>query len=206
VIGAIDVRDLVGRFGSWRIERVSGTIEDLATTLAGLREDTPVTGELMLESLEEGILASGRVQGVLSLRCARCLREFEEGFSVELRELFATFPHEDSDEYPLDPEGFLDPHQMMRDAIGVELPFAPVCRPDCRGLCSRCGGDLNLGECTCTEPEIDPRWNGLAALLEDLDLPAGDQHPEQQPGHRPDDAPERRPHEMARRESEERGR
>lgn len=166
MIAAIDVRDLVGHYGTSRTEHVSGTIDDLATTLAGLSEDTPVTGELVLESLEEGILASGRLRGSMSLSCARCLKEFEQGFSVELRELFAPFPHEDSDEYPLDPEGFLDPHQMMRDAIGVELPFAPVCRPDCRGLCARCGGDLNLGECTCTEPRIDPRWEGLEALLD----------------------------------------
>ena len=58
---------------------------------------------------------------------------------------------------------------MVRDVIGVELPFAPVCRPDCRGLCSRCGGDLNLGECTCAEPQIDPRWDGLETLLAELE-------------------------------------
>lgn len=178
MIGAIDVRDLVGRSGASKSEQVSGTIDDLATELAGISEDTPVTGELILESLEEGILASGRLQGSLSLRCARCLKEFEQGFTIELRELFVPFPHEDSDEYPLDPEGFLDPDQMMRDAIGVELPFAPVCRPDCRGLCARCGGDLNLGECTCTDSEIDPRWDGLEALLEEWNEHASDRTPE----------------------------
>jgi uncharacterized protein len=183
VIGTIDVRDLVGRYGTSRTERVSGSIDDLATELAGLSEDTPVIGELVLESLEEGILATGRLQGALSLRCARCLKEFEQGFSVGLRELFVSYPHEDSDEYPLDPEGFLDPHQMMRDAIGVELPFAPVCRPDCRGLCARCGGDLNLHECTCTEPEFDARWDGLGALLDELNLPTGVQEPGQGPAH-----------------------
>jgi DUF177 domain-containing protein len=57
---------------------------------------------------------------------------------------------------------------MIRDVVGVELPFAPVCRPDCRGLCGRCGGDLNLGECTCVEPDIDPRWAGLGELFETL--------------------------------------
>jgi uncharacterized protein len=57
---------------------------------------------------------------------------------------------------------------MIRDVVGVELPFAPVCRPDCRGLCGRCGGDLNLGECTCSEPDIDPRWAGLGELFEVL--------------------------------------
>jgi uncharacterized protein len=169
MIGTIDVRDLVGRPGASKVEQVSGTIEDLETELAALSDETPITGELVLESLVEGILASGRLEGSLSLRCARCLQGFEQGFSVDLHELFVPYPHEDSDEYPMDPEGFLEPDQMVRDVVGVELPFAPVCRPDCRGLCARCGGDLNLGECTCREPEIDPRWEGLEALLEELD-------------------------------------
>lgn len=167
MIGAIDVRDLVGRPGTSKVEQLSGTVDELTTELAALRADAPITGELVLESLDEGILAIGVLEGALSLRCARCLKEFERGFSVQLSELFVPFPHQDSDEYPLDPEGFLDPDQMVRDAVGVELPFAPVCRPDCRGLCSRCGGDLNLGECTCTEREIDPRWDALDALLDE---------------------------------------
>lgn len=168
MIGTIDVRDLVGRPGVWRAQQITGTIDDLSTELAGLPADTPVTAELVLESLDEGILASGQLRGVLSLRCARCLKAFERELIVEIRELFAPFPHEDSDEYPLEPDGFLDPDQMIRDVVGVELPFAPVCRPECRGLCGRCGGDLNLGECTCTEPDIDPRWAGLSELYEVL--------------------------------------
>ena len=169
MIGTIDVRDLVGHPGASKVEYVSGTLEDLETELASLSEDTPITGELVLESLIEGIVASGTLQGALSLRCARCLREFERGFSVQLQELFVPFPHEDGDEYPMDPEGFLEPDQMVRDVVGVELPFAPVCRPECRGLCGRCGGDLNESACTCTEPEIDPRWEGLTSLLDELD-------------------------------------
>jgi uncharacterized protein len=169
VIGTIDVRELVGHPGASKVEQVSGTLEDLETELAGVADDAPIRAELVLESIVEGILAVGRVEGALALRCARCLREFERGFSVDLHELFVPFPHEDSDEYPMDPEGFIDPDQMVRDAIGVELPFAPVCRSDCRGLCARCGGDLNLRECTCEEPEIDPRWDGLEALLDELE-------------------------------------
>ena len=169
MIGAIDVRDLVGHPGASRVEQLSGTIEDLSTELARLSEDTPITAELVLESLIEGIVASGTLEGSLALRCARCLKGFERGFSLRLSEVFVPFPHEDSDEYPLDPEGFLDPDQMLRDVVGVELPFAPVCRPTCLGLCSRCGGDLNVDGCTCTDAEIDPRWDGLDALLDELD-------------------------------------
>lgn len=185
MIGAIDVRDLVGRSGASRTEQVSGTVEDLSTELAGLSEDAPVIADLTLESLAEGILASGRLQGSMSLRCARCLKDFDQGFTVELRELYVPFPHDDADEYPLDPEGFLDPEQMIRDAIGVELPFAPVCRADCRGLCARCGGDLNLDACTCTEPEIDPRWDGLTALLDEWNRTAPEQGSGAEPGRQP---------------------
>jgi uncharacterized protein len=168
MIGAIDVRDLVGRPGASKVEQLSGTIDDLSTELASLSEDAPVTVELVLESLIEGVVAIGTLEGSLSLRCARCLKEFERGFSVGVSELFVPFPHEDSDEYPLDPEGFLDPDQMIRDLVGLELPFAPVCRADCRGLCGRCGGDLNVDGCTCTDAEIDPRWEALDALLDEL--------------------------------------
>jgi len=176
MIGAIDVRDLVGRPGASKVEQFSGTLDDLETELAGIGQDAPIRGELVLESLIEGILASGRLEGALELRCARCLREFERGFAVDLHELFVPFPHENSDEYALDPEGFLEPDQMVRDVVGVELPFAPVCRPDCRGLCARCGGDLNLGECTCEEVRIDPRWEGLDALLDELRDEPGPTH------------------------------
>jgi uncharacterized protein len=168
MIGAIDVRDLVGRPGASKVEHLSGTVDDLSTELASLSEDAPVTIELVLESLIEGVVAIGTLEGSLSLRCARCLKEFERGFSVGVSELFVPFPHEDSDEYPLDSEGYLDPDQMVRDLVGLELPFAPVCRPDCRGLCGRCGGDLNVDGCTCTDSEIDPRWEGLDALLDEL--------------------------------------
>jgi uncharacterized protein len=48
----------------------------------------------------------------------------------------------------------------VRDAVVLEMPFSPLCRPDCLGLCARCGGDRNLGECSCG-PEVDPRWGAL---------------------------------------------
>jgi len=200
MIGAIDVRDLVGRPGIWRSEQVSGTVDDLATELASLSEDTPVTADLTLEALDEGILVSGTLRGALAMICARCLKGFEQGFTVELRELFVPFPHEDSDEYPLDPEGFLDPDQMIRDAVGVELPFAPVCRPDCRGLCGRCGGDLNLDGCTCTEPEIDPRWDGLEAVFQELSRSMGELESAETVTHDP-----RRGHDTSHEKGQEKG-
>ncbi len=63
----------------------------------------------------------------------------------------------------------MDPEQMVRDALGLELPFSPLHSPDCQGLCSVCGGDRNLGECPGDHPQIDPRWADLELVLQDLE-------------------------------------
>jgi uncharacterized protein len=173
-IQAIDVRDLLGHPGASKEQPLRGTIDGLGTELANVPDDSPVIGDLLLESVVEGILVSGRLAGILRLRCARCLTEFERPFAVDVHEMFVERPDDDADDYPLDPLGTLDPDQMVRDVVGVELPFSPLCRPDCEGLCPICGGNRNLGECP-GHQEVDPRFAVLSELIGELPdgLPAG---------------------------------
>jgi uncharacterized protein len=168
VIDAIDVRDLLGQPGSARETRVCGTLDDLGTEVAGIPAYTPLEADLLLESVVEGILVTGRVRGRMQLRCARCLKEFEEGLEVAVSEMFVRAPDPEGDDYPLDPEGFLAPEQMVRDTVGLELPFSPLHSPDCMGLCPVCGGDRNLGECPGDHPQVDARWNALDQVLDRL--------------------------------------
>lgn len=165
-LGAIDAADLLGNPGTSREVGILGRVEGLGTELASVSEDAPIEGALLLECVLEGVAVSGRLAGTFQLCCARCLQEFERPFEVDLLERFVPAP--DDDEYALDPAGLLDPNQMVRDVVGVELPFSPLCRPDCLGLCAVCGGDRNKGECP-GHDEVDPRWEGLAALLGELD-------------------------------------
>jgi len=167
-IGAIDVRDLIGHPGMSREAHLRGTVPDLGTELAHVPEDAPIAGELLLESAVEGILVSGTLTGTWRLRCARCLTEVETAFDVRVSELFSMQPDPAGEEYPFGDDGTIDPDQMVRDAIGVELPFSPLCRPDCRGLCPVCGGDLNEGECP-GHDEVDPRFAVLSGLFPDLE-------------------------------------
>jgi len=160
---SIDVGDLVGSPGVSREVRVRGTVEVLRTEVAGVPGE--VEARLLLESVIEGILVSGRLLGTFSLRCARCLDGFERPFAIDVSELFVVGPASDDDEYLLGPGPEVDPGRMAVDAIGVEIPFAPLCRPDCLGLCEVCGGDRNLGGCPGHEA-VDPRWAGLDALFE----------------------------------------
>jgi DUF177 domain-containing protein len=160
----VDVRDLLGHPGSHRTVRVEEPVEGLRTELAHVPEDAPVAAELLMESVVEGILASGPVAGTMRLTCARCLKPFDASFQIEVRELFTPAASEGDEEYPVQ-EGFVDLTPMIRDNVVPVMPFAPLCRQDCLGLCPRCGGDRNLGECSCSEP-VDERWSALA----DLDL------------------------------------
>jgi len=169
-IEPVDIRDLLGHPGISRTTYVRGTLEDLGTEVATLKADEPVEGDLLLESVVEGILATGTLRGTLALRCARCLKDFERPVGVDVHELFSLSPgSDDEDVYPLEGDGWLDPEQMVRDALGLELPFSPLHTPDCQGLCSVCGGDRNLGECPGDHVEADPRWAGLELVLHDLE-------------------------------------
>jgi uncharacterized protein len=162
---AIDVRDLLEHPGSSRTVHVAEAVPGLRTELAGVPDDEPVAGELTLESVVEGIYVTGSVGARASFCCARCLREFDRELDVSMSELYVRDPGPE-DDYVLDPDLTLDPEPMVRDAVVLEFPFSPLCRPGCLGLCPRCGGDRNLGECTCTEP-IDPRWAALERFTED---------------------------------------
>jgi uncharacterized protein len=160
----VDVRDLLAEPGASRRLTLDQRFTDLRTELATVSPESPVRMEILLESVVEGILASGPLSGRMAYRCARCLRDFTDGFHVEVRELFAHGVTADDDEYPIR-EGHIDLEPMVRDAVLLSVPFSPLCRVDCAGLCPRCGGDRNIGECKCG-PEVDPRWS----VLDRLDL------------------------------------
>jgi len=67
----------------------------------------------------------------------------------------------------------VDREQPIRDAVGLALPFTPVCTEDCPGLCPQCGVALAAAEPGHQHDQIDPRWAKLARLLPEDDAPGG---------------------------------
>jgi uncharacterized protein len=161
---AIDVRDLLETPGAARTVHVDETVPGLHTELADVPDDQPIEGELTLESIVEGIYVRGSVSGRFAMRCARCLKEFTRDFELGLEEVYPRDPGPE-DDYGLASDLTLDPEPMLRDAVVLEMPFSPLCRPDCLGLCPVCGGDRNLGECP-GHDATDPRWAALEVLLD----------------------------------------
>ena len=69
-------------------------------------------------------------------------------------------------DYAIIEDGFLDMDEQLIEELLVEFPLRFLCKEDCRGLCQRCGKNLNDGECDCAKGEIDPRLAPLAKILE----------------------------------------
>jgi len=109
----------------------------------------------------------------------RCLDALDQEVEVRVQELFA-YPGKSSaeDEDVLELHGdHIDLEPVLRDAVVPALPFQPVCRPDCPGLCSQCGARL-ADDPDHTHDDVDPRWAALRDLnRDDTDRPDGPNDP-----------------------------
>ena len=160
----VSVVEILGKPGANRRISMARRIEGVHVGLARLTT-APVRAELLVESVVEGVLVTGPVSGEVTCSCARCLTEFQTDLEVELCELFAGPGHlgDQEDVYRVSGEE-IDLEPMLRDELTLALPLNPVCRNDCKGMCARCGRELNDGGCDCTEDEMDPRWAALDAV------------------------------------------
>ena len=103
---------------------------------------------------------------MLNAQCDRCTKPIELEKTVPYRCLLAEeLENEKNDEIVLLEDGEIDVGDLARTAFILEMDAKFLCSEDCKGLCPRCGADLNLGPCTCKK-DVDPRLAALAKLLE----------------------------------------
>ena len=102
----------------------------------------------------------------LDAMCDRCGKEFLQDKTIPYTCLLAEeLENEDNDEIVLLEDGKVDVGDLARTAFILGMDTKTLCSEDCKGLCPRCGADLNLGPCSCKK-EADPRLAVLAKLLE----------------------------------------
>jgi uncharacterized protein len=126
-------------------------------------------GEIEFLRTDYGLLARGEVATQLEIQCVRCLAPISYPLTLHLIDQFAYNPRAlDQSENPAFPilgKGMIDLAPPLREHILLGLPLHPLCRPDCRGLCSQCGANLNETQCDCSQEDIDPRLAVLKTLL-----------------------------------------
>ena len=116
--------------------------------------------DLTLRPFEGGIEVEGTVPAPWVGICRRCAEPVAGELRIPVHERFADEP--DDDFYPIVDDA-IDLGPLVRDAVVLELPMAPLCRDDCAGLCPQCGANRNEGDCGCVAPR-DPRWANLDVL------------------------------------------
>jgi DUF177 domain-containing protein len=146
----------------------------LGSPVARLDPATPVRLVADIDNVVEGLLVTGVVTATINASCVRCLTEFTDTLRADVRELFALQPDQAEDEgYAVVDGDRLPLDTMVRDALVLAFPAAPLHAPDCAGLCPTCGADRNQVDCGHDQPPSDPRWAALAELR------PGQQRPDQ---------------------------
>jgi uncharacterized protein len=145
--------------------------------LIAIAQGSPLDLDLRFESVSEGVLVSGTVSAPTSGECSRCLTTITGDVQITLTELFAypdsaTEATTEADEVGHVVDETVDLEQPIIDAVGLALPFAPVCDEDCPGLCPDCGVPLAEAEPGHHHERVDPRWAKLARMSDDT--PQGD--------------------------------
>lgn len=163
--------DLVrlSREGSLRIE---GRIPPDAPLLegTGIRLNEPLRVELRATEAQSGeIVVRGEVASTLEHECRRCLERVEVALREKVTMVFAPPDllggSEDGEiRELLGNERELDLADPIREEVILAASAYALCDPNCRGLCARCGADLNETTCECVAEEPDPRWDALRAL------------------------------------------
>lgn len=180
----IDVARLGRRPGSLLTHRetVPSPVR-IGAELIAIEQGAPLDLDLQLQSVSEGVLVSGTVSAPTVGECARCLTPITGDVEIDLTELYA-YPDSATDETTEADEvgrvgssgqaDTVDLEQPIIDAVGLALPFSPLCRPDCPGLCPDCGVALANADLGHHHDKIDPRWAKLAAMLPTEKRPGGE--------------------------------
>ena len=113
---------------------------------------------LQLDRTADLVAVRGRIRAAARLECVRCLRTFDLPVATQLTVVADRAGGRGRLESDLEADDYmtfhdgrqLDLREEAREALLLELPITPHCREDCRGLCPRCGADLNDGPCGCT--------------------------------------------------------
>ncbi|MFW6330236.1 MAG: YceD family protein [Gemmatimonadota bacterium] len=123
-----------------------------------------------LEAQQAGpdVVVRGRVAGEFALDCRRCLEPVTVGIEEELGRLYRVgedqAAEESEDVLALPPGTELDLRDPVRETVLLAVPRYAYCREECRGLCPKCGTNLNEATCECTVDEVDERWAPLRRL------------------------------------------
>ena len=154
----VGVAELLRHPGTQRQVTVAAPLDDIAISSAAVTEGEDIEGRFTLEAMSDhAITVKGTVTASWTGECRRCLRTIQGTVSFDVEEVFDARPVE-GEMYPLHGDR-LDVEPLLRDAVLLSLPLAPLCEVACAGPEPE---QHPIG--TGTSDDVDPRWAGLSEL------------------------------------------
>ncbi len=161
----IDIREIINIPGSF--EPFDCEVDMSEYSFDSVKEFLrPVRVSGSVKNISEMFVLTAEAEAEFICVCARCLREFEKTLHIDVEARIAAGAQDDDDPdvYLLNGD-FIDVDEIIATNIILNMEQRFLCREDCKGLCDKCGADLNDGPCSCKK-EIDPRLTVLGQLLE----------------------------------------
>lgn len=134
-----------------------------------------VAGKVRFTRTASGVISDVSAAGILAMECTRCLKPTDVQIAVRFYDEFHSRfevntgvplpPPNEEDPFFIDAAHMVDIGEAIREYALIEMPMRPLCKPDCKGLCPRCGVDWNIEQCQCSDADIDERLEALRALL-----------------------------------------
>ncbi len=140
--------------------------QDLAYVRLEDLELRDVEGSVTVVRTPQGLLFRVDLQATTPQVCVRCLKPIQQPVRAVFEELYAFSEKHVTESGLMYPAtGIVDLAPLVREFMILDIPFNPLCSPECKGLCPVCGVDLNVETCDHQQAPIDPRWTALQALL-----------------------------------------
>jgi uncharacterized protein len=126
-----------------------------------------LTGLARVTRTPQGLLVQVKLSALTPAECVRCLTDFPLPLQANFTELYAFANKAGGDSEVLPENAQIDLAPLAREYLMIEFPINPVCRPQCKGLCSICGEPLNEKHQEHLDDSTDPRLAVLKSLLDD---------------------------------------
>lgn len=159
----VDVSPILKEIGG-KIE-ISGEVLLPEEEFSGVSFTSPAKLSGNITNNGETLILSAHLNCRASAECARCLKDIEVIFDFDISEMLAQKSFDgDEDIYIFENES-VDLTEIVVNNLLINISGKYLCSEDCKGLCPKCGTDLNVSECSCDTAVIDPRWAALADIM-----------------------------------------
>jgi uncharacterized protein len=162
----VDISDIVKNNGACVNIELNEVLEDLITMESDLVFTTPVNFSGQLVNVNGILKLDGQLKVEYTDKCFRCLKDVSNCMDIKVKENFSNAEKAvDDEEYTYQGSSILIDKVLVENIV-LNLPMKQLCRKSCKGLCIKCGCDLNENSCECTDQELNPKMEALKNFFE----------------------------------------